>query len=61
MQVWGEDASTWKPERWLTPSGERIGIGKDIDGALGEGQGGGGEGTPGNKNGVKYPGVYASM
>lgn len=34
---------------------------KDLDGVLGEEQSGGGEGTPGNRHGVKYPGVYASM
>ncbi|KAI0922504.1 hypothetical protein AcW1_002875 [Taiwanofungus camphoratus] len=61
-EIWGEDASIWRPERWLTPWGERIGIGKDVDGTLGDAQGGGGaEGAPGNKGGVKYPGVYASM
>ncbi|KAF8522334.1 cytochrome P450 [Gautieria morchelliformis] len=60
-QVWGEDASVWRPERWLTSSGERMGLGKYIDGSPGGEQGGGEEGTPGNKNGMKYPGVYASI
>jgi cytochrome P450 len=38
--VWGEDASEWKPERWLKSS---QGI------------------TPGDKDAVKYSGVYSSM
>lgn len=38
--VWGEDASEWKPDRWL----------KSSEGV-----------TPGEKDGVKYPGVYSSM
>ncbi|KAI0043396.1 cytochrome P450, partial [Auriscalpium vulgare] len=59
--VWGEDASVWKPERWLTASGERIRFSHELDGALGENQEFEGEGTPGSKTGVKYPGVYASM
>ncbi|KAI0760300.1 cytochrome P450 [Fomes fomentarius] len=60
--VWGEDASVWRPERWLTASGERVGLGKDIDLALGsENAENEVEGTPGNRNGVKYPGVYATM
>ncbi|KAG2146016.1 cytochrome P450 [Suillus bovinus] len=38
--VWGEDASEWKPDRWLkSPQGV----------------------TPGNKDAVKYPGIYSSM
>nr|BAK09473.1 cytochrome P450 [Postia placenta] len=40
-EIWGEDASDWRPERWLTSTGERI--------------------LPGNRDGIKYPGVYASM
>lgn len=38
--VWGEDASEWKPDRWL----------KSSQGV-----------TPGEKDGVKYSGVYSSM
>lgn len=38
--VWGEDASEWKPDRWL----------KSSEGV-----------TPGEKDGVKYSGVYSSM
>lgn len=64
-KIWGEDASIWRPERWLTASGERIHLGKDADGSLGDSEGtpleGTAEGTPGNRDGVKYPGVYASM
>jgi len=54
----------WRPERWLTASGERIRPGKDLDGTLGDDENlakGGPDGMPGSKNGVKYPGVYASM
>ncbi|KAI0047498.1 cytochrome P450, partial [Auriscalpium vulgare] len=54
--VWGEDASVWKPERWLTASGERMRFSHDLDGALGENRE-----FEGEKTGVKYPGVYASM
>lgn len=67
--VWGDDADEWRPERWLTPSGERVGLagGRSLDLAFGEGDEAGeqtapgGEGTPGYKAGVKYPGVYATM
>ncbi|KAG1829189.1 cytochrome P450 [Suillus variegatus] len=38
--VWGEDASEWKPDRWL----------KSSQGV-----------SPGDKDGVKYPGIYSSM
>ncbi|KAF8875068.1 cytochrome P450 [Infundibulicybe gibba] len=64
-RIWGEDADVWKPERWLTSSGERIKFGKEVDETLGDGQGLSSgvdpEGTPGVKDGVKFPGVYASM
>ncbi|KAI0716728.1 cytochrome P450 [Earliella scabrosa] len=63
-EVWGEDASVWRPERWLNAQGERIGQGRSADLAFGDYELGveqGGEGTPGCRNGVKYPGVYASM
>lgn len=60
--VWGDDASIWRPERWLTASGERIGFGKDMDLDLGdETLDKSVEGTPGCRNGVKYPGVYGTM
>ena len=61
-RVWGEDASEWRPERWLNANGERIGHGKNLDLAFGEeivGQEV--EGSPGFRNGVRYPGVYATM
>ncbi|EMD39638.1 hypothetical protein CERSUDRAFT_111948 [Gelatoporia subvermispora B] len=59
-EVWGADADEWRPARWLTPTGERIRIGEDGDGVVREGDAPA-EGAPGNRNGVKYPGVYASM
>ncbi|OCH90422.1 cytochrome P450 [Obba rivulosa] len=59
-EVWGEDADEWRPERWLTATGERIRIGEDGDGVVRDGDVPA-EGAPGNKGGVKYPGVYASM
>ncbi len=60
--VWGDDASEWRPERWLNPSGERAlsGQSQELDGALGD-SAEGSTNTPGNRGGVKYPGVYASM
>ncbi|KAI1794444.1 cytochrome P450 [Ganoderma leucocontextum] len=68
-RIWGDDADEWRPGRWLTGSGERIGWGKNVDLDLAfdddasEGQEKGHvvEGTPGYRNGVKYPGVYATM
>ncbi|KAI0259683.1 cytochrome P450 [Gloeopeniophorella convolvens] len=61
--VWGEDASEWRPERWLSASGSRIryGQGQELDGTLGDTAEGAAEVTPGSRGGVKYPGVYASM
>ncbi|KAG1744162.1 cytochrome P450 [Suillus paluster] len=47
-EIWGEDASEWRPERWLSPSGERL--------HLGDGEGDSMSG--GIKDGMKYPGVY---
>ncbi|KAH9063911.1 cytochrome P450 [Lactarius vividus] len=60
--VWGDDASEWRPERWLNASGQRAwsGKGQELDGALGD-SAEGSTNTPGNRGGVKYPGVYASM
>ncbi|KAI0293337.1 cytochrome P450 [Multifurca ochricompacta] len=62
--VWGEDASEWRPERWLSDSGERVRLNQDreqLDGTFGDGAEGSAGATPGNRGGVKYPGVYASM
>ena len=60
--VWGDDASEWRPERWLNASGQRarFGQGHELDGALDD-SADGSMNTPGNRSGVKYPGVYASM
>ncbi|KAH8995011.1 cytochrome P450 [Lactarius akahatsu] len=60
--VWGDDASEWRPERWLNASGQHAwsGQGQELDGALGD-RAEGSTNTPGNRGGVKYPGVYASM
>jgi len=53
-QIWGEDASEWRPERWLSASGERL--------HLGDGEGNPTSGASlGFKDGMKYPGVYATM
>ena len=64
-RIWGDDADEWRPSRWLTTSGERIGWGKNVDLDLecnGDGADGAvADGTPGHRNGVKYPGVYATM
>jgi len=59
--LWGEDASEWRPERWLNATGERVQLNADSE------VGGEtkfcvtSEKTPGVKGGMKYPGVYASM
>ncbi|KAF9243490.1 cytochrome P450 [Melanogaster broomeanus] len=65
-ELWGEDASEWRPERWLTAAGERVQLSKDSNADTGDGEGNGPststtEKTPGVKDGMKYPGVYASM
>ena len=73
--VWGDDADVWRPERWLTSTGGRVGVaggtGLDLDLDLDPGLGAElddtthrrvAEGTPGTTaTGVRYPGVYASM
>ncbi|KAI9461563.1 cytochrome P450 [Lactarius psammicola] len=60
--VWGDNASEWRPERWLNASGQRAWSNQDqeLDGMLGD-SAEGSTNTPGNRGGVKYPGVYASM
>ncbi len=63
-RIWGDDADEWRPSRWLTAGGERIGWGKNVDIDLtfdDDAEGHVVEGTPGYRNGVKYPGVYATM
>ncbi|KAI0296492.1 cytochrome P450 [Multifurca ochricompacta] len=62
--VWGEDASEWRPERWLSGSPARLSQDREqqkLDGTFGDGAEGSAGATPGNRGGVKYPGVYASM
>jgi cytochrome P450 len=50
-QIWGEDALEWRPERWLSASGKQLnGEGNSMSSA-----------TLGIKDGMKYPGVYATM
>ncbi|KAI9461564.1 cytochrome P450 [Lactarius psammicola] len=60
--VWGDDASDWRPERWLNASGQRAWSYQDqeLDGMLDD-SAEGSTNTPVNRGGVKYPGVYASM
>ncbi|KAI0763044.1 cytochrome P450 [Trametes elegans] len=61
-RVWGADASVWKPERWLTESGARVGLHGSMDMALGEDASDAAlVGSPGYRNGVKFPGVYGTM
>ncbi|KAF8558177.1 cytochrome P450 [Imleria badia] len=55
---WGEDASEWRPERWLSATGERVQLSGDSEVAT---EGSEAEKTPGMTDGMKYPGVYASM
>ncbi|KAH9941732.1 cytochrome P450 [Epithele typhae] len=64
--VWGDDADVWRPERWLTASGERIELteGRSVDLVLGQAADDGEkslDGAPGYKAGVKCPGVYATI
>ncbi|KAI0292497.1 cytochrome P450 [Multifurca ochricompacta] len=59
-----EDASEWRPERWLSGSPARLSQDREqqkLDGTFGDGAEGSAGATPGNRGGVKYPGVYASM
>ncbi|RPD61381.1 cytochrome P450 [Lentinus tigrinus ALCF2SS1-6] len=61
-RVWGEDASEWRPDRWLNTNGERMGYGKGVDLAFEQDSAAQDvEGLPGCRNGVRYPGVYGSM
>lgn len=62
--LWGEDASEWRPERWLSATGKRVQLDRDSEIAM-EGDESNSstaaEKTPGVKDEMKYPGVYASM
>ncbi|KAI0047420.1 cytochrome P450 [Auriscalpium vulgare] len=49
-EVWGPDASVWRPERWLNSSGERVGANSISQ-----------EAAAANNGDIKYPGVYSSM
>jgi len=53
-RIWGEDASEWRPERWLSASGERLRLGDCEGNSMGSA-------GLGIKDGMKYPGVYATM
>ncbi|KAL1949048.1 hypothetical protein VTO73DRAFT_10854 [Trametes versicolor] len=59
--VWGADADEWRPERWLTASGARIGADKNVDAEFGDESHAGAEAVPGSVEGAKYPGVYGGM
>ncbi|OJA12274.1 hypothetical protein AZE42_08148 [Rhizopogon vesiculosus] len=52
-RIWGEDAEEWRAERWLSASGERRPFGDDGNSMSGA--------SLGIKDGMKYPGVYATM
>lgn len=58
--LWGEDASEWRPERWLGATGVRVQLNGDSGLATDNGETIS-SATPGVKGGMKYPGVYASM
>nr|BAK09506.1 cytochrome P450 [Postia placenta] len=63
-EIWGEDASDWRPERWLTSTGERVRLSdgeNPPDGYVVVERSEEEDKVPGNRNGIKYPGVYASM
>ncbi|PCH36707.1 cytochrome P450 [Wolfiporia cocos MD-104 SS10] len=59
--VWGLDASEWRPEHWLTPSGERIHFNGDTDNPVTDGKSKSSTfystGMYGNQAAIKYPGV----
>lgn len=57
--VWGPDASEWKPERWFTAAGERVAKSTDAKENVDDGQRAGN--TSEKKVGVRYSGVYGSM
>lgn len=59
--VWGADADEWRPERWLTASGARIGAGRNVGAEFGDESHEGAEAAPGSVEGAKYPGVYGGM
>ncbi|KAF9223682.1 cytochrome P450 [Gyrodon lividus] len=61
-ELWGEDASEWRPERWLTATGERIQLHAGMEDGESNNPSASTTGkSPGVKAGMKYPGVYASM
>ncbi|KAH9852228.1 cytochrome P450 [Lenzites betulinus] len=63
-RVWGEDADEWRPARWLTATGERVGAGKNADMEFGDESvalSGDGAGAGAKAGVVKYPGVYGGM
>ena len=63
--VWGEDASVWRPERWLSPSGELHNDMKQTNylhnASKEHSQNNATEDMAGAKRSTRYPGVYGSM
>ena len=60
--MWGPDAHTWRPERWLAPTS----TGEHVDASNAPGKGvdlefGDESEMDGSEKEVRYPGVYGSM
>lgn len=62
--LWGEDASEWLPERWLSATGKRVQSDGNSEVTMAGDEPNfstAAEKIPGVKDGMKYPGVYGSM